>query len=304
MNRRISVLAALAVCAMTFGGPADAAPAPVALAGTTTVTGSRTGSMLVRLPRAVDIKSSDINFNSPHGRMTAAVLKKVGAWDAPYVSVTHSGYCDKVGCAATFPKGGGGSFIWAPGSENGLSGRLPAGTYRLYLVTDGGPATFIFRFPGLPGTRRLTPREPAKATVVAPKPTMAEPAVSPSLFAGGSAHRVPPSGGLNATVLWKDVPTTGAPSATGSCVYEGEPKAGRVTPAFQAPCDGGRGDVPPWTSQNHYIGPASTPVGPGRFITFYSTGYLLAGGLHAIGGYHNTPGPVTAAHVHQLWLDF
>lgn len=304
MRRRGSVLSVLAICVSTVVAPSYAASAPVMLAGTTVVTGSRTASMVVRLSRPVDITANDLSFDSPRGRMTAAVLKKTGPWNAPYVSVTHSGYCAAPGCTATFPKGGGGSYIWAPGSTNGLSGRLPAGTYRLYLITDGGPATFTFRFPSLSGSRRLTPRDPARASVVAPKPTMAEPALSPSLFAGGSARRVPASGGINATVVWKEVPAAGAPSATGSCEYVGEPKPGKATPAFQMPCDAGRGDMPPWVSENHYIGPATTPVGPGRFITMFSTGYTLPGGHHGIGGYHNTPGPVTAAYVHQLWLDF
>jgi hypothetical protein len=295
---------ALGALVLVAGLRLPATAAPVSLAGTTVVTGSRTGSMLVRLPRAVDVTMNDFTTFSPQGRMTAVVLKKTGAWDAPYVSVTHAGYCGAPGCAATFPRGGGGAYIWAPGSSNGTSGRLPAGTYRLYLVTDGGPATFTFRLKGLSGSRRLTPREPARAAVVAPKPTMAEPAASPATFAGGSARKVPSTGGLNATVVWKEVPTFGVPSATGSCEYAGKAKAGVATPAFQAPCDGGRGDVPPWLTPTHDTGQATTPVGPGRFVTGFSTGYLLPGGEYAIGGYHNTPGPVTAAYVHQLWLDF
>ncbi|HWL38587.1 MAG TPA: hypothetical protein VNQ77_20535 [Frankiaceae bacterium] len=283
--------------------PAWGAASPAPLAGTTVAAGSRSAVVAVRLPRAVTLDVfADVTMHAPRGRMSALVLKKDGAWNAPYVMVVNTGYCAKSGCVTAFPNGKLGH-IWAPGTTNGTSGVLPAGNYRLYLVTDGGSVTVTLKLRGLSGSRRITPRTPARASVSAPRPTVAEPAVSPALFAGGGTHRTPASGGVNATAVWKDVPAFGPPSAVGMCDYAGPAPAGSL-PAYQLPCAGGNGDVPPGVPSQFSSGPTTTPIGPGRFLSAINAGYLLPQGTHSIGGYHNTAGPVTAAYVHQLWLDF
>lgn len=282
--------------------PAWGAASPAPLAGTTVVTGSRSGVVAVRLPRAVTLDIyANITINAPRGRMSALVLKKEGAWNAPYAMVVNTGYCATSGCATAFPRFGVGH-IWTPGSTDGVSGVLPAGNYRLYLIADGGSVTVTLKLRGLTGSRRLTPRGPSRVSLVAPKPTMAEPAASPSLFAGGGTHRSA-AGALNATIIWKEAPAFGPPSTVGMCNYNGVPPAGAV-PAFQLPCATGSGALPPNVASQFSSGPTTTPVGPGRFLSSISTGYLLPPGTFSIGGYHNTAGPVTAAYVHQLWLDF
>lgn len=298
--RSVVAVAAVVVASSVH---AAAAPARATLAGTTVVTGGRTAAMAVRLPRPVALDVyADVAVRSPRGRMTALVLKKEGAWNTPMAQAVHYGFCASPACETAFPTDSL-NHVWAPGSTDGLKGTLPAGDYRLYLVTDGAPATFTLRLRGLAGSTRLTPRDAARAAVVAPKPTMAEPASSPALFAGGGARTVPARGGINATVVWKDLPVYGTPSATGLCVYDGDPPTGAAA-AFQAPCSSGRGGMPPYFSGTHAAGPATTPVGPGRFVSRITSSYLLPPGRWAIGGYHDTPGPVTAAYVHQLWLDF
>ena len=302
--RRSRVAALLALCAALVTVPASAAPAPVTLAGTTVINGSRTASVAVRLPRAVDFDVSDIATVSPRGRITGIVLKKDGAWNAPYVSAIHVGFCAERGCEATFPKGAFG-FIWAPGSTNGLSGRLPAGNYRLHVVVDGAPTTVTITFRGLKGKVRITPTGPARAAVVAPKPTVAEPASSPALFAGGSAHTTGSRGGIHHMSVWKELPAMAPRSAVGQCIYsDGKVPTGGPVPPYQMPCADGVGGFPFISSEPGPAGPATTAIGPGRFISGINAGYLLPPGRSAIGGYHNTPGPVTAAYVHQLWLDF
>ncbi|HVF04156.1 MAG TPA: hypothetical protein VNA20_04895 [Frankiaceae bacterium] len=303
-TRRIQRLcAALALGATMLAPSAQAArPSAVPLAGTTIVTARRTASMAVRLPRPVDFHVHDLSVSSPRGRVTAVALKRVGSWNAPYVTATHVGFCGEPGCATEFPTF---SFdhVWAPGSPDGLSGRLPAGDYRLYVVTDGAPVTFTFRLRGLSGTKRLTPASPARASVVTATPTAAEPALSPVAFAGGSHRSVGPAGGLNHTSVWKEVPTVAQPSAVGVCEYSGRPPASAFTP-YQLPCADGRGGIPPAVSNTKPGGDATTPVGPGRYLNGISSGWLLPPGEWGLGGYNNTPGPVTAAYVHQFWLDF
>lgn len=297
------VAAPLAVIACVWAVPVAAAPAAVTLAGRTVVTGSRTGSIAVRLPRAVDLSITDMSTSSPRGRLTAMVLKKDGAWNAPFAQVVHEGYCAERACATPFPKAGIG-YVWAPGSTSGTSGRLPAGSYRLYLVTDGAPATFTIHLRGLSGTTRVTPTGTARAGIVTPKPTVAEPASSPALFAGGSTHTTPAKGGINATLVWKELPAPVPPSAAGLCTYDGSAPAAGTVPAYQMPCSNGSGGFPPYLSGANAAGPPTTPLGPGRFVTSIGGSYLLPPGRFSIGGYHDTAGPVTAAYVHQLWLDF
>lgn len=51
-------------------------------------------------------------------------------------------------------------------------------------------------------------------------------------------------------------------------------------------------------------GSPATPVGPGRFVSLFHTSFLLPPGHFGFGGFSDTPGPVDAAHVHQLWVHF
>lgn len=301
--RHLRVGAAIALGATVLAPHAQAVrPAPVALAGTTIVTAGPTASMAVRLPRPVDFHANDLSVSSPRGRVTAVALKRVGAWHAPYVTATHVGFCGKPGCVSEWPTFAF-KHVYAPGSTNGLNGRLPAGDYRLYVVTDGAPATFTFRFRGLTGTRRLTPAGPARASVATVTPSVAEPALSPVAFAGGSHRAVGAAGGLNHTSVWKEVPTFVQPGAVGVCVYTGPPPVSAFPP-YQLPCANGRGAIPPTVSSTKPGGDATTPVGPGRFLNGISSGWLLGPGEWGLGAYNNTPGPVTAAYVQQLWLDF
>lgn len=297
--RRVAALAAASVALTTT--PALGA-APPALAGTTTVVATRTASLTVRLPRTTAVTLNDVSVNVPRGRMAAFAVKRVGGWDEPVVAVVHDGYCASPGCATAFPKSSLG-FVRTPGGSDGLSGTLPAGTYRVYVVTDGAPFTVSLTLRGLRGSVSLRPNAPARGEVVAPAPSVAQPPASPQLFAGGSTRTIGAGGGLNATGVWKDLANGVVPGPAGPCFYEGAPPTG-ATAAYQLPCEGGRGAIPPFLSQPHANGTGATPAGPGRFFTTTSSGYLLPPGTHGIGGYNNTTGLVNAAYVHQVWLDF
>lgn len=276
---------------------AVAAPRPITLAGTTVVTANRSAWVPVRLPRAVDFDPSRHVSLDARGRLAGVFLKKTGAWNSPVASRVLIGWCGTPGCPPTFPKNGR-SEVFVPGG-NGVTGRLPAGEYRLYVVTDGAPvrATITLRGVG-GGTIRLTPTRPARVAVLDPKPTLAEPADGPLLYAAGS-HRDVANGGYNVTVVWKDHPAKPPPSATGVCRYAGRPQAG-TAPAYHWPCQGGGPDLTGGLPAGSY----ATPAGPGRFISLFHTSFLLPPGEWAFGGFSDTPGPVTSAHVHQLWLDF
>lgn len=281
--------------------PAHGAAIPV-VTGTTVLSGSRNGSIAVRLPRAVRFDVYQHVEIAAHGRLTGFALKKDGAWDAPSAHAIKSGFCGSPGCTPVWPRSHVGMLV-SPDST-GFSGTLPAGTYRLFLLTDGAPVRVTLQFAGLRGRSSLTPRSPVRAAVVAPKPTIAEPTWAPLVFAGGSHWHVGPRGGLNLTVAWKVQPAPEEPSAVGACLYSGRPPAGAVPP-FQAPCANGSGGLPPYVARNHADGSAPpTALGPGRYISFIEAGGVYSPGSFSQGAYHNTAGPVTSAHLHQVWLDF
>jgi len=192
--------------------------------------------------------------------------------------------------------------VFIPGG-NTIDGTLPAGAYRLYVVTDGAPVRATIKLSGLAGgSRTITPRTPARASVVEAKPTVAEPGSAPLVYAAGSTRGVPAGGGMNITVVWKDHPAKPAPSATGICRYVGvaPPAPGAAPPAYHWPCQGGGPDVTGGLAAE----PAPTPAGPGRYVSLFHTSFLLPPNDYGFGGFSDTPGPVTSAHVHQLWLDF
>lgn len=281
--------------------PAHGGAVP-ALAGTTVISGTRSGSVAVRLPRAVSFDVYKDVAVAARGRLTGFALKKDGAWDAPSAHAIKSGFCGTPGCAPVWPRSHVGMVV-SPDST-GYSGTLPAGNYRLFLLTDGAPVRVTLRLAGLRGRSSLTPRGGVRTAVVAPKPTVAEPATAPLMFAGGSFWQFGRRGGLNLTVAWKVQPAPEEPSAVGACLYSGRPPA-QTLPAFQVPCADGSGGLPPYVARNHADDSAPpTPVGPGRYISFLEAGGVYSPGSFSQGAYHNTAGPVTSAHLHQVWLDF
>lgn len=301
VRRRIALYAVLATKAALLAGPVTAGTrttVPV-LTGTTVVAGSRSAWTRVVLPKAVFFNPSEDVTLTGTGRLYGMVLKKEGAWNAPVGWRVHIGYCVGGGCASTYRDVR--SEVFVPGG-NTVTGTLPAGTYRLYVVADGAPVRATMKLRGLSGgTRTLQPGAPARAAVVEARPTIAEPGSGPLVYAAGSTRSVPAGGGMNVTVVWKDHPAKPAPSATGVCQYVGvEPPASGTTPAYHWPCQGGGPDLTGGLPAE----PMPTPAGPGRYVSLFHTSFLLPENSYGFGGFSDTPGPVTSAHVQQLWLDF
>lgn len=182
-----------------------------------------------------------------------------------------------------------------------FSGTLPAGRYRIYLVTDGGSATFQLRLPGLPGRTVIRPKDSAAASVQEATPSMAQPADTPLLFAGGTTHRTGPQGGINLALVWKRLILPGTKSAVGVCLYQGNPPPQAVGAAYQTPCPGG---TPPLINNSEDY--AVTELKPGDgFRSSIVAGYVLPESrVYSSGGYHNSAAPSYEAHAQQLWLDF
>jgi hypothetical protein len=283
----------------TVHATAEAAAPPRTLSGVNEVEGSPTAAMAVRLPRAIQVDSlRDLVPVQGRGRLTAVLLKRDGGFNEPMLRSVRLGFCGKPGCtpAAFYDV----STIYTPRSGIGFKGVLPAGRYRLYIVTDGAPVRYRLLLPGLSGTSTLRPQESTVGSVVETRPTMSLPEAAPLLFSGGSSHHFGKQGGFNATLVWKTLLAPAVPSAAAVCIYDGVPAPGDPSPAFQFPnCPNG---IPPWLTGTHDSG--SLPTG-NRSLSFnYEDRPLPQNHTFSLGGYHNTVDPALEAHSQQLWLDF
>lgn len=153
-----ALLAALMLLAGAAAVPAVAA-APPALAGTTVVTGSAIGAMQVRVPRAATIsllpnadstQGAAATFRGT-GRLLAAVLVRRPVTDE--VWLTSRGVCMTAGCSGERRFFGTHRTPGVPSAP----ARLDPGTYTLYWITDGKPASVTLRFGGLSGRATLRP---------------------------------------------------------------------------------------------------------------------------------------------------
>ncbi|HVF03589.1 MAG TPA: hypothetical protein VNA20_01995 [Frankiaceae bacterium] len=168
-RRAIVSVAALAAGVLAAPG-ADAAAAPL-LAGVTVVSGARSASVDVRVPRAVTLRTpfggGDGIAVSGGAALTAVVLAGL---DGKARGVTIAGGATSVsGDTQRFlmpvpqwPSLGGGSYEDI--KTFGPTTLLPAGTYRLYFVSSA-PATVTLRLPGLPGRRTIVPARAARGAV-------------------------------------------------------------------------------------------------------------------------------------------
>jgi hypothetical protein len=165
------------VVGLGFLAPATraAAPARVALAGTTVISGTRTASIAVRLPRPATIKdplfadgaAGDLSITTS-GRFAGFVLVQERPGAAEQAVVVGGNVPDGAGRL---------NFVYpASGFIGGAAWRLPAGDYRLYLVTERA-ARLTLRLHGLTGTARLAPKTAARATLLFPEASLdSEPA--------------------------------------------------------------------------------------------------------------------------------
>jgi len=138
-----------------------------AVAGTTTLTGSRTGYVTVRLPQPISFPLTSSSENDVpglkvrlrgSGRLYGAILREVAPGDddpAQLMMTSGDGDGDPQDTTlipvSGFPQFQGGPN--APPPEY----TMPAGEYRLYLLADGAPVQADITFPGYDGAASFTP---------------------------------------------------------------------------------------------------------------------------------------------------
>lgn len=181
------LLAAGALLLAGFATPVTAAPsAAPALAGTITVTGSRTASIPVRLTKPLVIDRDAFRKTvrtTGAGRGVGFLLVQDGP-DPIYIGSIRLSYCDKPGCVDKLPLN-----LLPTRTLQDDEGRLllPAANYRLHVLADGKPTRTTFRLPGLSGSQALRPTKPSGPGIV-------QPTVTQDIQAGG--ERVVYSGGV------------------------------------------------------------------------------------------------------------
>lgn len=167
---RLRLLPAMLVAAVvaTVAPPLAAASSSVPeLAGTVTLSGNQTGYVPVVIP--TEARLGDPFFIDRRGsitvegggRMAGFALVQDGL-KGPVIFGGHSAATSEF--SEEF-----GAFVFDLGSMDrprGLDFVLPAGGYRLYLLTDGAPTTVTLRFAGLEGSSELTPTTPTQTAVI------------------------------------------------------------------------------------------------------------------------------------------
>lgn len=177
--------------------------------------------MRVRLGRDVPLFPSmpaTVKFEG-NGRALAILLvreKADGTLDwSQNLSGHHLGQCAQEACAPkTLQRG------WLAARGAGRRPTLRAGTYRLYVVTDGAPITVTLGLGLLEGRTTLRPTQPATTRVKTLTPRLHETTTGMVYSAGDvSPFR---GGGLSLVGLWvKGVEDEHA--VLGDCIYEDEP---------------------------------------------------------------------------------
>lgn len=163
MHRRACAYALGAALAASLTGMAVPAPAAALpqLAGTVTISGSTTGYIPVAvikdavLPGGLGAEGAAAAQVTGGGVFAGFALVQDGL-DGTTVLAGHS----KATADAARRDG---AFRANYFNAGGFDTPVPAGKYRLYLITDGEPASVTLKFRGLTGTASLTPTTPTRA---------------------------------------------------------------------------------------------------------------------------------------------
>lgn len=192
----VACLAALVVVA-----PSDAVGAVrrarSAMAGTTTISGSKTSAIRVTIPRDATIsnpafKGKDVAVDGK-GRFAGFALIEDG-----YAELNDAGRFDSSpddGVALFGGRIGGeaptNEFLFSYGKHHpavGTDAVVPAGDYMLYLIADGNPISVKIKLHGLPGTTRLRLNQSVDFALKTPAPDLGGNGATQVYSAGATAE--------------------------------------------------------------------------------------------------------------------
>lgn len=283
-GRRLRALVVVvAACTAVLPRGAAAAPPSPALTGRVTVSGSGAGHVPVMLAKPVDFRA-----DNAREMLTPTVTFTGGAYG--WLLLTSASEQGQGFAGVTkLPAEQGGSVVFRIDGTDPLTGdqlfmtsTLPAGAYRLYLLTKGaGSATL--RLPGLTGVSAHNVRTPAAVTTT-------------TLGVPSTAGMLPPAY-ANGVTIDSDLPTlvltyhwlrTTAQAAAhfGWCRYEGGPPGGQWLPG----CPGA--DVALMGAYGYMTGCCGVGTGGGFFDA----------GRWGYGHFYDTAGVVEKAGDHFVVL--
>ncbi|MDQ3914649.1 MAG: hypothetical protein M3323_04850 [Actinomycetota bacterium] len=227
-KRTTFVLAGLAFGALVTGAvvaPA-AARSPlerVTLGEVNVVSGDHIAGMEVHVPRDATIEADpfsndDVSY-SGDGRVVGVVLVEEGprAGRAFQLVSVRWAFCGAPGCR---PERHDVTELTTTSSWRGKRWRIPAGDYRLYLVTDGAPATVTLRLAGLEGRTALHPNARVAGRIAAPTATAAA-TPTDHLFLGRARPMVMPADGLLIDGGTTDYGLGPSAGTQGACFWRG-----------------------------------------------------------------------------------
>lgn len=237
--------ATLVVALLAAVAPATSrAASPVVLTGDVSLSATTSGSVLVRVPKPVTVsgegsfddlsvqQNPDISVTG-RGRvvglvLTQAVTADPRKADTATLAFLSYGMCTGRACAPDQPAQATLAYGRKVTHDDDTTIHLPAGTYRLYLVTDGAPVTARLRLHGLSGTSRLTPTDPTSATVVETTPD-----ASGTQFVSGEFQRLPRAGFAAVSELVRS--KVGSSISGGWCLVHRDAEDSAYTDAADGP---------------------------------------------------------------------
>lgn len=331
----VAVLAASPLVAGAVPAHAGAAGRPtgprVVLTSHTVLVGNHPGELAVYLPHPTTITMWGANGPTTSivgdGRFVGFELRLDGPGPTDAVGAEQTGECTTPGCRPKFPGNiNTGARTWNGGSTValGMSATLPAGDYELILVADAAPARVTLPvMAGLGGRPQvLSHWGPAPVQIVAATPTVAlpapgaTPAGGPVLFAAGATRTMTGWEGSVMLDLWADQPLPNEAAQSHPCMYVPRPPPG-PDPAYAGSCTAGAVvDDPTSHGPTAYggdygiggsrrSGPATGPAGlTGDYVNFASSGLGGPPETMSIGASLTSLGPVTDAHLNELWIDW
>lgn len=234
---RVALAAATAI--LLIAAPARAQTQP--LAGMNHFSGDRSGYLDVRIPAPAKVSfdwrpERNTTFAIASEGFAAVMLRRIHASDGLDTLVAAARFDPRMLCPAC--ESGESLIVGVKGIERqattDFSWEIPAGDYRLYLLTDGRPADVKIAFPGRGGSRVLQPEH----GVANPVPEAIPPllgGLSASPFQSFARGDYLPAPGVH---LWgglAHVASTGNVEIEGCRHSGGEP----ITTVFAPGCPGG-----------------------------------------------------------------
>lgn len=252
------------VLALAFGlAPPAASSAVLPIVGAlTTVEGTGPGRIIVRVPWPARVWVFGAGSAILEGKIAAVAfvpgLEGPGEPTLIAAQVPQTTICQPVtgeGCRDFPPLLVAGKY-WDPSDA---TYELPAGDYRLYLVSDGSPVSVTLHFRGLDGEVTLAPSDPVGLQLAQMDPEPRLPATELAHIAAASRDLGAAPGFLYA--LFWEVHDLGGPRAMWLCRFDGHVPSHGSLPA----CPGGR-------ETSRVVG---TGVANGATATFLLEGPLL-----------------------------